>query len=98
MKYLHGFANATMGELSNESKSGGQHGQPPGLWTMDLVAQRNKTWKILLDQLMSACPEDCEMHVGRPASHTKSTVHLSLVSSCFDCEQLLLWNGGTVVT
>lgn len=87
LKYMHGFAKATMDELSNEQFSCSDHGNLSGVWHMDLMAQRDRTWKALLDQLMSACPEDCEMHVGRPTSHTKSTVHLSLLSTCFYCQQ-----------
>ena len=88
MKYMHGFAKATTDELCNELRQCDD--QPrhlsktsPAHW----LAQRTKTWKELLDQLTSACPEDCEMHEGRPAAHTQSTVHLSLTTGCFYCEQ-----------
>ena len=87
LKYMHGFAKATMDELSNEQLSCLDHGKVPGVSPKDLMAQRDRTWNAILDQLMSACPEDCEMHVGRTTSHTKSTVHLSLFSACFFCKQ-----------
>ena len=89
LKYMHGFAKATMDDLSNERGSCHRHGDLSRTLPAHLVAQRERTWKGLLDQLTSACPDDCEMHVGRPAANTQSTLHLSLTSACFFCEQRL---------
>ena len=97
LAFVHGFAKATMDELSNEPNSCCEHSNLPGVWTADLAAQRDRTWKALLEHFISACPEDCKMHAGRPASHTKSTIRLSLFSSCFDCEKGFHQSGRAVV-
>lgn len=97
LTFVHGFAKATMDELSNEPNSCCEHSNLPGVWTADLAAQRDRTWKALLEHFISACPEDCKMHAGRPASHTKSTIRLSLFSSCFDCEKGFHQSGRAVV-
>ena len=89
LKYMHGFAKATMDELSDEAGSRQHHEYLPRRLPAHVLAQRNRSWKRILDQLTSACPEVCGMHVGRPASHTNSTVHLSLSSGCFHCEHEL---------
>ena len=89
MKYMHGFARATMDELFNERGSCQWHEDLSRTLPQHLVTRRNNTWKQVLDQLVSPCPDDCGMHVGRPAAHTRSIVHLSLTHSCFYCEQVL---------
>lgn len=93
MKYMHGFAKATMDELCNESRKCDFHirySHLSGTLSAHCLAQRTKAWKGLLDHLTSACPDECEMHVGRPAAHTQSTVHLSIITECFYCEQEVL--------
>lgn len=87
MKYLHGFARATMDDLVHGHKSCQRHGDLPTKLPHHLFALRNRTWKGLLDHLMSPCPDECAMHVGRRAPHTQSAVHLSLTHTCFYCEQ-----------
>lgn len=89
MKYLHGFARATMDDLLNEHGSCQRHKDLSTTLPRHLLIRRNNTWKGLLDQLTSPCPNDCEMHVDRPTAHTQSTVHLSLIQACFYCEQEL---------
>ena len=73
-KYMHGFAKATVALPMCPEHA---HLQ----WPDDLV---NRTSKDLVEQLMSACPEDCKI-VGRPASRTKSTVHVGLINDCLMC-------------
>ena len=75
LRYMHGFAKAT-GFRSIHRKHA--HLQ----WSEDLV---NRTSKDLRRQLTSACPEDCKMHVGRPASYTKSTIHVGVINDCLGC-------------
>ena len=91
MKYMHGFIKATTRDLSNEHGGCMRHVilDPSTVLPQHLLARRNNTWKRLLDQLTSLCPDDCEMHVGRPAPHIQSTVHLNLTHDCFYCEQEL---------
>ena len=74
-KYMHGFAKATVAlSICPE------HAHLE--WLEDMA---KRTSEDLRKRLMSACPEDCKMHVGRPSSHTKSTVDMGLTNDCLGC-------------
>lgn len=84
---MHGFAKATVALPMCPEHA---HLQ----WPDDLV---NRTSKDLVEELMSACPEDCKMHVGRPASYTKSTIHVGLINDCLMCWYKSYWRSGASV-
>lgn len=78
MKYMHGFAEATVGDSGKRYHA---HDCPQE------VSTKSASLKELLHQLTSACPEDCEMHVGRRASHSQSTIHMDFGGSFLECRK-----------
>ncbi len=85
MTYMHGFAKATMNDLIDEPKICCGHKHLPRRPLTELMVENVEIWTKFLDQFTSACPDNCDIHVGRLVAHTQSTVHLNLRSKCFYC-------------
>ena len=85
MKYHYGFAKATMNDLVDEPEFCRKHEHLSRTPLTEVVAKNVEHWKKFLDRFTSTCPDNCEMHVGRPAVRTQSTVHLHIRSKCLYC-------------